>query len=255
MRVVFAIARLSLLEALRSRILAVLAFFVIGVLLASQFFGYLSLGEQAKIFKDLCLGLLSLLISLLAVVLPVEQIQKEKERNSLASLISKPVHRYSYVAGKFLGMLSILLLVTAAISGLIALLMTVRGAAWDSNMLKAAVMVFCQGMILASCAIAIGIGFSSYALSILCGVCVYLAGNLLEPLREWVEQAGQLWAKICALLLLYLLPHLENLNVQDSVALGEGVPWAYVGENAAYSLVYAGVVFILAAMLFNQKDL
>ena len=251
---IYAIAHLTVLEALRSRLLMILALFVAVMLFGSHFIQYLTLGEQAKIFKDLSLGLLSLFTCVLAIVLPIEQLQREKERNSLAAVLVKPVHRYCFVLGKYLGICFVLALVSAAMTALVLAMMKWQGALFDANVPKASVMIFCQGLVLASCTILIGILFTSPILSMVCGISIYLMGNLLEPLHEWVEHAEGLVAKAVTLGILYLVPHLENLNMQDTVALGEAIPWTYVGENVVYGLSYSAAVFLLSAIAFNQKD-
>ncbi len=255
MRSIYAIARLTILEALRSKILISLALFFAGILVASHFVQYLTLGEQGKILKDLCLGLLSLFTCILGIVLPIEQMQREKERNSLVAILAKPVHRYSFIAGKYSGICAVLAMVTGAMTVLILLMMLFRGAPLAINIVKASVMVFCQGLILASCSLFFATMIASHFLSMLCGISLYLTGNLLEPLREWLEHAQTMLSKLSAILLLYLVPHLENLNMQDMVALGDFVPWRYVAENVAYSLTYATIVFLLSAIIFNQKDI
>ncbi len=254
MRTICAIARLTLLEALRSKLLLTLAIFTAGVLLFSRFTMFLTAPEQAKIFQDLCLGMLSLFTCLLAVVLPIEQLQREQERNGLAAVLVKPISRYEFLAGKMLGFIFVLLLVTAALSLLVFVLVVSRDMLWNPDLPKACVLIFCQGLILASCSTVLGVVLSSNFLAMLCGVCVYLAGNMLEPLSELVEHASSMAIQVGALLLLYLLPHLQNLNIQDAVVLGESVGWAYVGSNVAYSGAYAFIVWLVAALAFNQKD-
>ena len=188
------------------------------------------------------------------MVLPVEQMQREKERNSLAAVLVKPVPRNSFVAGKYMGFCIVLGLVAVAMTGLILLMVRWRGAAFDINVFKASCMILCQGCVLASWGVLIGVLFSSHFLSVLCGISIYLLGNLLEPLHEWVEHAQSAGLKLAAILILYLVPHLENLNMQDTVALGQTVPWNYMGENALYSLGYSLVIVVFSAIAFNQKD-
>ncbi len=255
MKKLIAIARLTALEALRSKILVIPALFAAGILLGSQFVDYLSLGEQAKIFKDLALGLLSVFVCLLGLALPVELMLRERQRNSLAVMLCKPVPRALYLGGKLLGVLMVLMGVAGALTALIAFLAQTRGAAWDDNILKAAALILCQGFLLASLSLGMGLLFTSHFLSLACGAAIYMAGHMLEPLVQWAERAQGVFLKSSALLLLYGLPHLQNLNMQDSVALGEKVAWAYVGGNVLYTLAYCAVVFALSAMFFQREDL
>ncbi len=254
MRTIYILARMTVLEAVRSRFLYALILFVAGVMLASRFVACLSLTEQAKILKDAGLGLFSLFTCILAIVLPIEHMQKEREHNALASVLTKPLSRYQFMMGKYAGVCVTMSVAMAAMAVLIAGLMTWYRVTWDGNMIKAFVLVFCQGLVLISCSMLVSVVIPGYFIAVLCGFSIYLAGNLLEPLKEWVGHADSLASEVLGLLLLYVMPHLENLNIQDAVALGETVAWSYVGENVLYSAAYAVVVFAIASIWFNQKD-
>src|SRR5262249_41081380 len=94
----------------------------------SAAFGAASIGDNTKFVKDFSLLSISLFGVVTTVVLGVNLLSKELGKRTIYNILSKPVARWQFLVGKFLGLLATLgimmVLMTAA---LVALLWFMEG--------------------------------------------------------------------------------------------------------------------------------
>ena len=90
-------------ESVRDKVLYNLVLFAILLIGASYLIGQLTAGQDVKIIKDLGLAATSIFGLFIAVFIGIGLVSKEVERRSIYSLLSKPIHRYQVIAGKYAG--------------------------------------------------------------------------------------------------------------------------------------------------------
>jgi len=101
---ILAIARNTVREAVRERLMLVLGLFGFALLLGSQALSPLALGEGRKVVIDFGLAGSMLLATLLSVFLGASLLHKELERRTVYSILAKPIGREEFILGKFLGL-------------------------------------------------------------------------------------------------------------------------------------------------------
>src|SRR5689334_13793307 len=101
--VALAIARQTVREALRRRVMWVIL--VIGVFLIAlgPVFGFLNPKDNQTVLKSLGLAAILLAGLFITIVTCIYLIPVEIERRTIYTVLSKPVQRYEFVLGKFLG--------------------------------------------------------------------------------------------------------------------------------------------------------
>src|SRR5438094_8926144 len=104
MKATLAIAVNVFRESVRDKILYNLVLFAILMIGASYVIGQLTAGQDVKIIKDLGLAATTLFGLFIAVFIGIGLVSKEVERRSIYSLLSKPIHRYPFVLGKYAGL-------------------------------------------------------------------------------------------------------------------------------------------------------
>jgi ABC-type transport system involved in multi-copper enzyme maturation permease subunit len=114
---VVAIARNTAREALRSKVLYSILAFAVLVVAVAALFGSASIGDQMKFVKDFSLMGVSVFGVVIAVALGVSMLSKELGRRTILNVLSKPVARWQFVLGKFLGLVATLALVVACMCG------------------------------------------------------------------------------------------------------------------------------------------
>src|SRR5947199_10464011 len=117
MKATLAIAVNVFRESVRDKILYNLVLFAILMIGASYVIGQLTAGQDVKIIKDLGLAATTLFGLFIAVFIGIGLVSKEVERRSIYSLLSKPIHRYQFVLGKYAGLVLTLVVNVAVMAG------------------------------------------------------------------------------------------------------------------------------------------
>ncbi len=124
---ILAIAGNTYRENIRDKILYNLILFALIMILSSLALGRLTLGNEAKVILDLGLASISIFGMLIAIFIGISLVYKELEKRTVYALLAKPVHRYEWILGKYLGLLFTLLVNLAVMTVGLALAMLYTG--------------------------------------------------------------------------------------------------------------------------------
>src|ERR1035441_2886804 len=121
-RVGFSLNRMSVIgvntltEAVRQKVFIFLLLVGVVFIGSAIFFSQYSLGEQEqlKVIKDTCLGVISVISTLIAIVGTAQLLPSEVENRTIYTILAKPVRRFEFLLGKFYG--SVLLLVLSMVA-------------------------------------------------------------------------------------------------------------------------------------------
>src|SRR5205085_10360863 len=91
-------------ESVRDRVLYAIAAFAVLLVMASLLIGQITAGQDLKIIKDLGLATIELAGVLMAVFIGIGLVSREIDRRSIYSLLAKPLARWEFIVGKFLGL-------------------------------------------------------------------------------------------------------------------------------------------------------
>src|SRR5881394_1947679 len=101
---IWSIALNTFREAARIRVLYGILVLVVGANLFAVVLGQLSINEEARVARDVGLAGISLFGSLTAIFLGVFLLYTEVQRRTIHAIVSKPIERWEFVVGKYLGM-------------------------------------------------------------------------------------------------------------------------------------------------------
>src|SRR5574337_15511 len=120
---VLSIAFNTFRENLRDKLLYNLLIFALLMIGSSLILMRLTLGEFHRLILDIGLGSINFFGVLIAIFVGIGLVSKEIEKKTIYTIVSKPVARYQFLLGKYLG-LSLTLLINTAImaAGLLAVL-------------------------------------------------------------------------------------------------------------------------------------
>lgn len=251
---VLAIARNTAREALRNKVLYSIVGFAALVVAVAALFGSASIGNQMKFVKDFSLAAISLFGVVIAVALGVGMLAKELGRRTILNILSKPVARWQFIVGKFLGLVATLALViglmTAALLGILA----VFEGTPDWSLLVAGTGVLLELTVV----VAIALFFSAIVVTpTLAGmftIATFVAGRSAGYLAYFRgPQAGAVERGL-ADALYWILPHLDRLDLSNRVAYGDPLAPAQLALLAAYAAAYAGILLLLATGLFERRE-
>src|ERR687898_478319 len=147
-------------ESVRDRVPYNLVLFAVLLISSSYLIGQLTAGQDVKIIKDLGLAATAVFGLFIAIFIGIGLVSKEVERKSIYALLSKPISRPQFIAGKYAGLVLTLAVnvavMTAAIYAVLAYMTWIETAefkaGWDTpgadpRLLKATLLIFVELMI------------------------------------------------------------------------------------------------------------
>jgi len=239
-------------------------------LLAFIFVPYNTFGEDVKMLKDSGLTLIMVLAMVVALWSASVSIADEIEGRTALTLLSKPVGRREFILGKFLGILTPVVLMFVMLGALFLVTITYKMVydarevaqpepVWQVcyvemiHTVPGLVLAFYETVVMAAISVAISTRLPMLANLIVCS-SIYVLGNLVPMLVnssvgkfEIVKFFGQFFATI--------LPVLDHFNIQSAVAAGKPVPLDYLAWALLYCVLYSGIAMLLALAMFEDRDL
>ena len=116
MNEILVIALNTFREARRDRILYSLILFALLVIASSLVFSTISAEQYNKIVKDFGLASISIFGVMISIFLGTGLVYKEIEKKTVYNIFSKPVERYQFILGKYLGLAITVLVITASMA-------------------------------------------------------------------------------------------------------------------------------------------
>jgi ABC-type transport system involved in multi-copper enzyme maturation permease subunit len=253
-------------ESVRDKVLYNLVLFAILLMGASYLIGQLTAGQDIKIIKDLGLASIAIFGLFISVFIGIGLVSKEVERRSIYSLVSKPIHRYQLVLGKYAGLvLTLAVNVGIMVAGFYLvlaymqwmappdMLLALDGPALDPRMLKAVVLTFTELSVVTAIALFFST-FSSPMLSAAFTAAFYVAGHFSADLRNFNQIVDSKLVSIVTRGLYWLLPNLAPFDVKNQVVHALPVPLGYMAMTMAYGAAYIGVLLAMAVLIFSRRD-
>lgn len=253
---VLAIARNTFREAVRDRVLYNLVAFVLLLIVAALIFSQASLGQETKIITDAGLSAVRLFGLAIAIFIGVGLVSKEIEKRTVAVLLSKPIHRYQFILGKYGGLCLTLLVNTAVMTAALtmALVYAQGGLAppqW--HLWVAAYLLWLELLVMTAWALLFS-AFSTPALSALFTVLLFILGNWAGDLRLLAETSPAWLTRGVARALYTVAPNLPNFNFIAPVAHGQSVPPRLAAGATAYALVYIAALLAATVLIFQRRN-
>ncbi len=258
---VFAIAINTFKEAIRDRILYNLLFFALLMIGSSILLATLTIGEQNKIIKDLGLASTNLFGVLIAIFLGIGLVSKEIEKKTIYTIVSKPVHRYEFILGKYLGLIFTLLVNTIVMAFGVYLVLMVNDWRWnldyltriDLSLLKAFLLIFIELLVIT----AVALMFSTFTTSTLAAIftlSIFVIGHLTTDLKTLSARMETATLRGFLNLLYYFLPNLENFNIKGKVVHHIEISPFYITFSVLYGLLYASTLILLSIIIFQRRN-
>ena len=261
MRRIAAVARNTFREAVRNKILYSLLFFAVALIVSALALGQLSVHEERRMIRDVGLFGVDLFSVLIAIFVGVNLLYKELALKTVYTILPKPIARWEFVLGKWLGVMATLvaqIVVMGAALG-VTLVVSEGWDALDAALAKALWLLLMNVTIVTSVAILFS-SFSSPFLSGLFSLGVFVVGRSVPDVRALAEHIGGAVAAVlrgaCALLpnLHLFTPSGTALHGQDISVHGTFVGSGYLALTTGYALGYSALVLGLAMVIFRKRD-
>lgn len=253
---IFHIATNTFREAVRDRVLYNLIAFALLLTGTAVLVGQISIDIERLVVINLGLTAVSLFGLVIAIFIGIGLVSKEIDKRTLYTVLSRPVRRWEFIAGKFVGLSGTLVVNTffMAIGVFAALLYVshhIQGS--DASLLVALYFIVLQFFIITALALLFS-SFSSPLLSAIFAFALFVIGSFAEDLRGFARLTHGItrWLATGAA---YVVPNFSALNVISQVAHGDAVSSQLVLFNTAYALVYTAAILSGAVLIFEYRNL
>jgi ABC-2 family transporter protein len=280
------IARNTLGDALRKRVLLVFLLLALVMLFLALMLQYLTAREQLVTFKSTELAIVLIFGALISITTSIFLIPNEIEKRTIYSVLSKPVQRWEFFIGKFLGgvltslvtlgLMTVVLVVVVFIlsakppvspdqmmtTGAQAQAVNVkdwmaRGGQEAILVLQGCVVIFFQLILITAIATTLSLFFSptvNFAIT----AFIWISGSLQDVVAAWTRRNDLPVTKMLANLLYYITPHFEDFNIMGHIVHPEVKlqmsPVAYAVEVSLYGIVYAAMILLIGVLVFDRKE-
>lgn len=260
---VWAIALNTFREAVRNRVLYVLALFAVALMAFSLVLGELSLHEEVRVIEDLGLAGISFVGVVIALFLGVNLLSKELDRKTVYFVIPKPLRRWEFLLGKYVGQVLTLFILLVLMVGILAGFVTAQGGVHGVAMIRAEILVFAELMLLTAVAMLFS-SFSSPYLSAMFTAAVWIIGRSRGELVSFATGKKLEGTPLGSALEIIadIVPDFHAFYISGAQLGGQVVSvhesfvgWGYVLDAALYGLLYSAVCLVIAILLFARRDL
>ena len=254
-----AVALNTFREAIRNRVFASLILFAIAMLLLTLAVSSASLNQEIRLVKDIGLFLTSTFSVLIAVFVGVNLVYKEIERKTVYTVMPKPIFRFQFLFGKYLGVLVTMFIQIVVMGLVLYLLFWILDAQFKLEMVQALWLVFVEVMIVS----AVALVFSSFSTPFLSGLftCgIFVLGRFADRLStiKLAEQGKEtdlsIFGERLSHTISYIVPDLSQLNVTEFVIYEAPLTWSHVLHATLYGMTYAALALLIAGFLFSHRD-
>lgn len=252
-----AIAQNTFREVVRNRIFIVLILMSSALTSLVLAMSSVSLNEEQRVVVDVGFFLVSSLTVILSILLGGNMVHKELERKTIYTILSKPISRYEFILGKYLGNILVSFVLVAILGSLLGGCLSIVGGDVSNTFIYGVWFIFVEVMIVSALSIFF-ISFSSPILSGALAVGVFVSGRFAETLSTfqfgkkhsdfaWLEQFVHGFAAI--------VPDLSLYNVTPHLVHGQTLSLNFVVQASLAGISYVAVCLILGSLIFSRRDL
>lgn len=234
------------------------------------FMPFHTFGEDIKLLKD-CGIILILVVSIFQAVWSAStSVSEEIEGRTALTLLSKPIHRRSFIVGKILGigwLIMFMFLVLGSIELFCVAFKPIYEARENSKeipiwqvchfeMLQTVPglgLAFLECLIIGAISVAIG---TRVALLTNLAICasLYVLGHLTPVIME--SAAGGLpLVEFFSQLVSAVVPNLNLFSMEAAIDAEVTIPWTVIASVFVYTAIYGVGATLLGLLLFEERDL
>ena len=251
---IWAVAFNTYRETIRNRVLINILLFAICLIVLSLVVGEWSLGHQVKVIKDLGLSAMSLFGLLIAIFIGIRLMVQEMEQRTIYLILSKPIRRWEFVFGKYLGLACTLAINILLMSATLWAVNFALEKRIDTGLLPAVLLIYVEILLIVAFALLFST-FTSPTMSALFTIMVYVIGHSTSFLREYVQVYPDRGTHWLLKGIYYVMPNLENLNLKMAVVEQLSLPPHAALFGFIYGLAYILFILLLTVAIFEGKDL
>ncbi len=265
MKRIWSVAHNTFIEAIRDRVLFSLILFAFVMILSSLIFASISAEQYNKIVKDLGLTAISLIGIMISIFLGMGLVYKEIEKKTVYNIFSKPIRRYEFILGKYLGLSFTLLVNTAAMAFILFLLVLYTemrhaglikyyyGGHYYAEFFKAVYFEYLEFTVVIGVALVFS-SFTTPVMSVLFTFFLFAIGRFSSDIRLLAEQVKNPVVGFLTEVIYRIIPNLEKFDVRREAVYGGSVSVELILYTTAYAILYILALLVLSIIIFEKRE-
>jgi ABC-type transport system involved in multi-copper enzyme maturation permease subunit len=253
MKAIWIVASNTFRQTVRQRLFYNIAIFGIGMVLLSMVIGGLTYGYADRVVRSVGLAGVAISVDLIALLVGVTLIHQEIDRKTLFVVLVRPVSRGQYVWGRYLGLVSTLIVALVGLSLVFfGTLIMSRGSpvSGDFIALSAAIP---ESAILAGIGLVLS-SFSTPSLSAGIGLGIWIASASTDDFVRLTAPQGGL-AHVLAQISYYIFPSTARFNFREWAIYEHVVSVTDWASAMGYGVVYCVVLGGLASLILSRREM
>lgn len=271
------IARSTFGEAIRKRIGMYVLFSAVVFIILSELFASLSMSGslasqtpssgsvEVQVIKSMAFGIIVLGGLILSIFLSFDLIPSDVDKKTVYTILSKPVRRWQYVLGKFLGTTLALAMNIGFMGVALFVLVYIKTmttppftAQWQLPILAGVFLMFLQFVLLAGISIMLSL-FVSRNINVALCFGFYVLGTVNEFWQSIASTADNPGIHFLAKVLHLAIPNFYSFSLTSSIIHMEQWrqipnPGHDIGMSTFYGLLWIAMVMVIASAVFSRKE-
>jgi ABC-type transport system involved in multi-copper enzyme maturation permease subunit len=250
---ILVVAGATFREAVRSRaFLGLLAFFAVAALL-TRVVGWVSSTDGHLVATDLVMSLQSVIGVLVAVATGTVLVQNEIHQKTLYTVLCRPLPRWHFVLGKFLGLAGALAVGQVAMAAIGLAWVWITGAPLNPWLALAVVMTLLEVLVMAAVGMCLSM-LTGPLLSAVLSLAVFALGHAVATLPQLIDHLNS-WQKPLAAGFASLVPNLGFFTFRAHAIHGHAMTAGSALQSLAYAALWIALMVAISIAVFRRKQL
>jgi ABC-type transport system involved in multi-copper enzyme maturation permease subunit len=251
---IWAVASNVFREVMRDRIFFTLGFYAVLMLAAWKILPEISGGAAGKILMDFGIASASLLGVVVAIFVGTGLINKEIEKRTVFTIVTKPISSFEFILGKHLGLSAVLAIVVSGMTAIDLAILSLAQIEYQLiPLLLTAFLLFVELALLTAAALLFGV-FTSSILAILLTFSLYLVGHLSQSMVRLAGVTKNPSFQQLTDNLYLVLPDLSRLDLKNTAVYGMVPQSETILLNTGYALVYTAALLVVTTVIFSRRQ-
>lgn len=286
---ILTIARTTFGEAIRRKVLITFLGVAIAVIPISLMFGIFTepmrsgvsaadpLRQELTTIKSFCFGMVGIAGLLISLIMGIQLVPAEIERRTIYTILAKPVNRYEFLLGKFMGAV-LTLLVSIALMGVVVILavaLKTYGEPFGQGDYAKGITEVVKGLIPTFQQLAPGVILIFFQLMMVAGTAVffstflgtwvnffatsalYCVGSLSQVTASLLRGDNPAITRMFAWIIHYLVPQFGNFHVLNPILNPQFKAKhldTYIAQNSIYALLVCVMLMAFGIWIFEKKE-
>jgi ABC-type transport system involved in multi-copper enzyme maturation permease subunit len=246
----------TLREALRRKQAWVLLIVTAVVMAGASMINVFDLEQQATFAKLTPLLVIPFVAMVLSTFVAARQLPTEIRERTLYPLLAKPIHRWQWLVGKYIGIVLISWLIILVLFAIFQILIWVKGIEVNAFLYQGLFLMLLQIAVYDAMVLLLSLLLHADA-TISLGILIFVGSYLFEkPLWAAIEGAQSLWDRVLLEALYWIIPQFKLFDVTRAIRYNwEPTPITVLIPFVLYATCLIVVCLALGSLRLQTRDL